>query len=45
MGSEIYILAMVVTLCATLLLGYPVAFTLSGVALVFALIGSMSGDF
>ncbi len=45
MSSETYILAMIVTLCATLLLGYPVAFTLSGVALLFALIGSASGAF
>lgn len=37
---EYYVLAMVLTLCGALLLGFPVAFTLSGVALIFALIGT-----
>jgi tripartite ATP-independent transporter DctM subunit len=31
--------------CAVLMLGYPVAFTLSGVALIFALIGTITGQF
>ncbi len=31
--------------CAVLMLGYPVAFTLSGVALMFALIGTGTGQF
>ena len=37
---EFYVIAMVLTLCGALLLGFPVAFTLSGVALIYALIGS-----
>ena len=37
---EYYVLAMVLTLCGALLLGFPVAFTLSGVALIYALIGA-----
>lgn len=37
---EYYVLAMVLALCGALLLGFPVAFTLSGVALIFALIGT-----
>jgi len=37
---EICILAMVLALCAALMLGFQVAFTLSGVALVFALVGA-----
>ena len=37
---EFYVLAMVLTLCGALLLGFPVAFTLSGVALIYALIGA-----
>ncbi len=40
MVYEYYIIAMVLTLCGALLLGFPVAFTLSGVALIFALIGA-----
>ena len=32
-------------ICAVLLLGYPVAFTLAGVALIFAFIGSVFGAF
>ena len=31
--------------CAVLMVGYPVAFTLSGVALVFGLIGTLTGQF
>ena len=37
---ELYVIAMVLTLCGALLLGFPVAFTLSGVALIYALIGA-----
>ena len=37
---EYYVLAMVLTLCGALLLGFPVAFTLSGVALIYGLIGA-----
>jgi len=36
---------MFIVVCAVLMLGFPVAFTLSGVALIFALIGSMTGQF
>jgi tripartite ATP-independent transporter DctM subunit len=35
--------AMVVAVCATLLAGYPVAFTLAGVSLLFAAIGTAAG--
>ena len=35
-------LIMFIAVCAVLMLGYPVAFTLSGVALIFALIGTMT---
>lgn len=38
-------LIMFIAVCAVLMLGYPVAFTLSGVALIFALIGTMTGQF
>jgi tripartite ATP-independent transporter DctM subunit len=36
---------MFVAVCAVIMLGYPVAFTLSGVALIFALIGTVTGQF
>ncbi len=42
---EYYIVAMVLTLCGALLLGFPVAFTLSGVALIYGLIGAWAGVF
>lgn len=38
-------LIMFIAVCAVLMLGYPVAFTLSGVALIFALIGTLTGQF
>lgn len=38
-------LLMFVVVCAVLMLGYPVAFTLAGVALMFALIGTVTGHF
>ncbi|OUR62587.1 C4-dicarboxylate ABC transporter [Bermanella sp. 47_1433_sub80_T6] len=38
-------LIMFVAVCAVLMLGYPVAFTLSGVALMFALLGTFTGQF
>jgi tripartite ATP-independent transporter DctM subunit len=38
-------LLMFLVLCAALMAGYPVAFTLAGVALLFALIGAASGTF
>jgi tripartite ATP-independent transporter DctM subunit len=37
---ELYVIAMILTLCGALLLGFPVAFTLSGVALAFAFLGA-----
>jgi tripartite ATP-independent transporter DctM subunit len=36
---------MFIVVCAVLMLGYPVAFTLSGVALMFALLGTVTGQF
>jgi tripartite ATP-independent transporter DctM subunit len=41
--SEFLIVAMVVAVCALLLVGYPVALTLAGVSLGFAGIGAVSG--
>ncbi|WP_396588044.1 TRAP transporter large permease subunit [Bermanella sp. R86510] len=38
-------LIMFLAVCAVLMLGYPVAFTLSGVALFFALLGTVTGEF
>ncbi len=38
-------LVMFIVVCGVLMLGYPVAFTLSGVALMFALIGTFTGQF
>ena len=45
MTYELYIVAMILTLCGALLLGFPVAYTLSGVALLFAFLGSSFGVF
>ena len=42
---EIVIGAMVLTLCGALMLGFPVAFTLSGVALLYAFGGAAFGIF
>jgi tripartite ATP-independent transporter DctM subunit len=41
--SEFLVVAMVVAVCALLLVGYPVALTLAGVSLGFAAIGAASG--
>jgi len=38
-------LVMFLVVCGVLMLGYPVAFTLSGVALMFALLGTFTGHF
>ena len=38
-GQEIMAVAMVLTTCTVLLFGYPVAFSLAGSALIFALAG------
>ncbi|WP_366657379.1 TRAP transporter large permease subunit [Fodinicurvata sp. EGI_FJ10296] len=43
--NEILDLLMFATLCAAILIGFPVAFTLAGVSLLFALIGSAFGVF
>ncbi|MDF1628494.1 MAG: TRAP transporter large permease subunit [Alcanivoracaceae bacterium] len=42
---ELIPLLMFVVVCGTLVAGYPVAFTLAGVALIFALIGMATGTF
>ena len=42
---ELMPLIMFLVVCGVLMLGYPVAFTLSGVALMFALLGTFTGDF
>jgi tripartite ATP-independent transporter DctM subunit len=42
-GPEILAVLMVVAVCGLLLAGYPVAFTLGGVALVFAAFGALIG--
>ena len=38
--EELFVIGMVLTLCGGLLMGFPVAFTLSGVALMAALLGN-----
>ena len=43
--AEILSIALVVAVCAALLAGYPVAFTLGGVSLAFAVIGHLAGVF
>ena len=40
LSQEMFVVGMLVTLCAALLMGFPVAFTLSGVALLAALLGN-----
>ena len=40
LSQELFVVGMLVTLCAALLMGFPVAFTLSGVALLAALLGN-----
>ena len=42
---EIFAIALVVAVCVTLMAGYPVAFTLGGVSLAFALLGHLLGLF
>lgn len=44
-GQEIYCLLLFVSVCGVLLMGYPVAFTLAGTALCFALLGTLTGHF
>jgi tripartite ATP-independent transporter DctM subunit len=43
--SALMVLLLVLALCAGLLLGFPVAFTLGGVALLFAGLGLVTGTF
>lgn len=43
--SEMIPLLLFLCICFVLMLGYPVAFTLSGVSLIFAAIGIVSGHF
>jgi TRAP-type mannitol/chloroaromatic compound transport system permease large subunit len=45
LGAEILSLIMFATVCGVLMLGFPVAFSLAGTALLFALIGDMFGVF
>ncbi|MFV2059613.1 MAG: TRAP transporter large permease subunit, partial [Gammaproteobacteria bacterium] len=42
---EIMAILLFVTICIVLLFGYPVAFTLGGVALIFAGIGTLTGTY
>ncbi len=44
-GAEIVAIMLVVAICAALLAGYPVAFTLGGISLLFALAGYLAGLF
>ncbi len=43
--TEVLAIALFITICLTLVLGYPVAFVLGGVSLIFAVIGMLSGVF
>ncbi len=43
--TEMIPLLMFLTLCLVLILGYPVAFSLSGTAIVFAALGTLAGSF
>ncbi len=45
MSGEILSLVMFAVACGVLLLGFPVAFSLAGTGLVFALIGNSMGVF
>ena len=44
-SAEITIILMLITLLSVLMTGFPVAFTLSGVALIFGLGGTLFGLF
>jgi tripartite ATP-independent transporter DctM subunit len=44
-GTEWFAVALVAATCVTLMAGYPVAFTLGGVSLIFAFVGSACGFF
>ena len=43
--AEFLAVALFVTICLTLVLGYPVAFVLGGVSLLFAMLGVLTGAF
>lgn len=43
--NEILAIALLVTVCVTMMLGFPVAFTLAGVSVQFALAGALLGQF
>jgi tripartite ATP-independent transporter DctM subunit len=43
--AEFMSIMLLITICVVMLFGYPVAFTLSGVAVLFAVIGSLMGEF
>lgn len=43
--GEVLSLCLLAAVCAAMMLGYPVAFTLSGVSIIFAFIGSALGVF
>ncbi len=43
--ADLLPLIMFLAVCAALMIGYPVAFTLAGIALIFAGIGVLSGNF
>lgn len=43
--NEIMSILLLVALCATMMLGFPVAFTLSGIAVLFAVAGAALGEF
>ncbi len=43
--TEVLAIALFITICLTLVMGYPVAFVLGGVSLLFAVIGMLSGVF
>ena len=42
---ELIPLLMFITVCLVLMLGYPVAFSLAGTALIFAVVGIITGHF
>ena len=43
--AEIFAILLVVAICFALFAGYPVAFTLGGLSLAFAVLGSLFGIF
>lgn len=45
LGQELFCLFLFLAVCGVLLLGYPVAFTLAGTSLCFAMLGIMTGHF